>query len=456
MKQILAENKTITCYLGKPKASNLSYRFCYYVVSEPVDDGVLLFHTLTRELLLLTEDEYTHALENEVLRKKWFVVPEDTVEKNLTSTVRWIQKTTAKKEPGIFDYIIYTTTDCNARCFYCFELGRKRIPMSEETAIKTAQFIIDNHHNHTVHINWFGGEPLYNTRAMDIICERLREAGVHYVTRTISNGYLMNEENVRKCVDLWNLKRVQVSMDGTEAVYNKAKHYIYKDGNPYQIVMENIQRLLDHKVRVLVRVNMDFHNIEDLHRFTEELAQRFGSNRRFSMYAHLIIDEKKAWDAHHSIDEWTALYEEKAKLQQKMIDLGIYGGRNSRINKSLPTVACMVENPNSLVITPDGSLGVCEHYSETELIGHLDSDERDQQVIDSFRQHWEEIPECDSCFHYPQCIRVKKCPYLIPCIDAERKERRRITTLLMRNEYRFWREKNTADDDAPELEENEL
>ena len=70
---------------------------------------------------------------------------------------------------------------------------------------------------------------------------------------------------------------------------------------------------------------------------------------------YLIIDEKKAWDAHHSIVEWTALYEEKAKLQQKMIDLGIYGGRNSRINKSLPTVACMVENPNSLVITPDGS-----------------------------------------------------------------------------------------------------
>lgn len=452
MQQILAENETILTILGKPKTEDCAYRFCHYVVEERVSEGVLLFHTLTRALLLMTDGEYADAMNNQVLRNKWFVVPENTQEKKLADTVRWYLKTTKKPAKGINGYIIYTTTDCNARCFYCFELGRKRVPMSDEVAEKTAQFIIDQNHGATVHINWFGGEPFYHTRPMDIICQKLREAGIKFQSRTITNGYLLNDEIAKKCVEDWNLTRVQISMDGTEQVYNKAKRYIYKEGNPYQIVMENIQRMLDHKIRVRVRVNLDFHNIEDLNRFAEELAQRFGGNPRFSMYAHLIIDDKKPWNEHHTEEEWTELYEAKAKLQQKMLDLGIYGGRNARIKVTLPLIACMASNPNCIVITPDGSLGVCEHYSETELIGHLDSPERDQKVIDSFRQLWEDIPECETCFQYPQCLRLKKCPYIIPCIQAEREERLRIAKLLMQNEYRFWQKNQSLDEDETEFE----
>lgn len=453
MEQILKANESILNIIGKPKQSNSGYRFSFYVVAEPVEEGVLVFNTLTRELLLLTKEEYEAALENEALREKWFVVPENTEEKKLVNMIRWLQKTTTKTKGGINNYIIYTTTDCNARCFYCFELGRKRIPMSDETALKTVDFIIKNHNGKPISINWFGGEPLYNSRAMDIICQKLKEAGVEYKTRTITNGYLMNEENVRKCVELWNLRRVQISMDGTEAVYNKSKRYIYKEGNPFQIVMDNIQRLLTHGVRVIVRVNMDLHNIEDLHVFTEELAQRFSGYPKFLMYAHLIIDEKKSWDEHHSLEEWTALYEAKAKLEQKMLDLGIYAGRSPRLSKVLPHAACMAENSNSIVITPDGSLGVCEHYSETELIGHLDTAERDQSVIDSFRQYWDDIPECDSCFNYPQCLRLKKCPYIMPCISADRKANRQKIQAAMRNEFRLWSKKIKEEEESLELED---
>lgn len=438
MKQILKSNESIVRIIGKAKPSLSGYRFSHYAVEETVDEGVLLFNTLTRELLLLTQEEYDHALDNSYLRQNWFVVPSETNEKQMVQTFRWLQKTMSKEKKGIFNYIIYTTTDCNARCFYCFELGRKRVPMSEETALKTAEFIKENHNGSPVTINWFGGEPLYNTKAIDIICGQLAEAGIRYRTRTISNGYLFNEENVDKCVKLWNLKRVQISMDGTEAVYNKAKHYIYKEGNPYQIVMSNIQRLLDRGIKVIVRLNLDFHNIEDLNVFAEELAERFGTDAKFSVYDHLIIDEKKAWDEHHSLDEWTALYEAKEALERKLLRLGIFAGRNARLGRRLPHCACMAENGNSIVITPDGSLGVCEHYSETELIGHMDSPERDQGVIDSFRQRWEDIPECADCFYYPQCIRLKKCPYIIPCIAAERKEKLRNIRFAMVNEYRRW------------------
>ena len=438
MKQILSENASIRNIIGKAKISNSGYRLTHYAVAEPVEDGILLFNTLTRELLLLTQEEYDNALENQQLREKWFVVPNDLEEKKLVQLVRFVQKTMNKEKPGLTHFNIYTTTDCNARCFYCFELGRQRIPMSDETAIKTAEFIIKNNNGNPVTINWFGGEPLFNSRVMDIICQKIRDAGISYKTSMITNGYLLNDENVQKCVNLWNMRRIQISMDGTEAVYNKTKRYIYKEGNPFQIVMGNIQRLLDHDISVIVRVNMDFFNAEDLSIFAEQLAERFGGHRRFHMYSYLIIDEKKAWDKHHSLEEWDALYEAKAKLEKKMTDLGIFSGRALRISKKLPYAACMVENDNNIVVCPDGSLGICEHYSETELIGHLDSDERNQAVIDSFRVRWEDIPECDTCFYYTECIRLKKCPYIYPCFEPQRKENLRNTINTMRNEYRFW------------------
>lgn len=453
MKQILKENDSISAIIGKAKASGGDLRFSHYAVAENVDDGVLLFHTLTRELLLLTAEEYREALTNPTLREKWFVVPENTQEKQLTNMVRWVLKMKANGKPGLSNFIVYTTTDCNARCFYCFELGRKRVPMSPEMAHKTADFIIKNNNGSPITINWFGGEPLFNAQAMDIICLRLREEGISYATRTITNGYLMNEENVRKCVELWNLKRVQISMDGTEAVYNKAKRYIYKEGNPYQIVMENIQRMLDSGIMVLVRLNMDFHNLEDLNLFADELAARFGGNKKFFVYPFLIIDEKKQWDEYRSPEQWTALYAAKAALEDKLTQLGIFALRSPRLERNIMYSPCMAENSNSIVITPEGNLGVCEHYSETELIGHMDSPDRDQAVIESFRVNRDDVPECDTCFHYPECMRLKKCPYFIPCMDAERTAQRRAVSAAMRNEYKRWLNKNAEAEELITAEE---
>ena len=452
MQIISPASEAVLKILKQFKSGGATYRPLHYCVEQPAEGGMLLFNLLTRELVLLTAEEYAHRDGLAELKERWFLVPEDANEKEYADLVKWVLSNRQKKTKNITGYTIFPTTDCNARCFYCFELGRKRIPMDDKTANKTADFIIKNHNGSPITINWFGGEPLFNTSAMDIICYRLKDAGISYTTSTTSNGYLFNDENVSKCIDLWNLNRVQISMDGTEAVYNKAKRYIYKEGNPFQIVMDNIQRLLDRGICVAVRVNMDFHNIEDLHVFTEDLARRFGSYRKFFMYAHLIIDETKEWYEHHSLEEWTTLYEEKARLEKKMLDLGIYSKRSPRLAKKPPMIACMAENSNSIVIAPDGRLGVCEHYSETEIIGHLDSPERDQAVINSFRQHWEDIPECDTCVWYPQCVRLKKCPYTMACIQPERKDTLDNLAAAMRYEYRRWLE-NIQEDDNFEPEE---
>lgn len=48
-----------------------------YVLAQPVEGGVLVFHTLTRALLLLTPEEYAAPDNPPELRSSWFRVPQE-------------------------------------------------------------------------------------------------------------------------------------------------------------------------------------------------------------------------------------------------------------------------------------------------------------------------------------------------------------------------------------------
>ena len=69
-------------------------------------------------------------------------IPEETKDKEYSDLVKWVWSNRQKKGKEITSYSIFTTTDCNARCYYCFEMGRSRMPMNQETALKVVQFRI--------------------------------------------------------------------------------------------------------------------------------------------------------------------------------------------------------------------------------------------------------------------------------------------------------------------------
>ena len=73
-------------------------RMMTYCVEEPTEEGMLLFHLLTREMVLLTEEEWENRYENEYLQNHWFVVPEDCKDKEYADLVRWVLKNKQKKK----------------------------------------------------------------------------------------------------------------------------------------------------------------------------------------------------------------------------------------------------------------------------------------------------------------------------------------------------------------------
>ena len=205
--------------------SGENYRPMYYVVEQPVDEGLLLYHTMTKAMLLLTPEEAETYKTNPTalpqLIEQWFLVPQSHDDRLLSRQMTEVAKMLEKTTDAITSYTILPTTDCNARCFYCYEMGRSRVPMSQETANKTADYIIRHCQGEKVSMNWFGGEPLYNKPAITTICQRLQESGIQYSSSMISNGYLFNDDTVKEAKELWHLKWVQITLDGTEQPCSK-------------------------------------------------------------------------------------------------------------------------------------------------------------------------------------------------------------------------------------------
>lgn len=444
MQVIAKANEAILSILKNMKRSENPTRLLHYCVEQPTEDGVLLFNLLTRELVLLSQEEYAHIYENEELRNRWFIVSEETTEKEYADLVKWVLATRKKKEKNITGYTIFPTTDCNARCFYCFELGRSRIPMSEETALKTVAYIKNHCGGEKVSISWFGGEPLFNQSAIETICDGLRKENVEFKSTMVTNGYLFDEETVEKAVRDWNLKRVQITLDGTEKVYNKAKAFIYREGSAYQRVLHNMGLLLDAGVAVQVRLNMDLYNAENLLELVEELAERFAGRKGLHVYAHHIFEGNTPMAESHTEQEWEERNEAMCRLEDRINTVGL--GRKGGISKNIRLNYCMADSGRSVTILPDGNIGLCEHFSEDEFIGHMDKEGFDTAMVKSWAERVPEIPECAACFYYPECIKLKKCASGSICFRQLREEQLRKTKRQMLCEYHNWKTETEAED----------
>lgn len=448
MQTILPPSGNTIKILGKARPAEQGLRWMHYVLAQPVDGGVLVFHTLTRALLLLTPEEYAAPDNLPELRDGWFRVPQEMDDMKYADQVRFIRRMMQKEPEHTTTYTIFTTTDCNARCFYCYEMGRSRIPMSAETAHKAAAYIAAHCGGEKVHLHWFGGEPLFNKQVIDIICTDLTEKGIVYESMIISNGYLFDGATVEQAVSHWKLKSVQITLDGTEEIYNRSKAFIYKDGkSPYQVVLANIQRLLDAGVSVHIRLNMDEHNADNLMELVDELHERFGGKGKFSVYSHTLFEFAGSKAHIRAQEERRQLYQKQQRLRKKLDDCGI--GASYYLRQKLRIRQCMADSGGSLTILPNGELGLCEHYSENNLVGHLDSEELDTAMVQSFRECWEQTEDCKTCFYYPECIRLKKCTEYKECFPEMRDEYREMLLGGMLNAYAAWQKNEEADEAEP-------
>lgn len=396
----------------QPVDKTKKYRLLKFCFSERADENtLLLYNNLTKELLALNNDEALLFNNNEFscdnplveeLIKKWFLVPEEHDDLKLSDTVVFFARQ-ANTNRSITNYNIFTTTACNARCYYCFEAGTRVSTMSPETAAATAEYIIKHCDKKKVSIQWFGGEPLCNMQAIDIICQKLRESNIEYTSTIISNGYLFDENVASKAKNNWNLKLAQITIDGMQETYNRVKNFVHNNANPFSRVIGNIRLLLEQDIKVDVRMNMDLYNEVELHQLTDYLKDQFGAYKNFVVHANLIYEDVGFTPTKRTDEQREFIFDKYFDLYNHFKDAKIV--RKPVLSNRVVVNRCMADSYNSAQISPEGKLGNCEHYPDEFFYGTV--------FDDTPRQIWtdyvDKIEECYDCPIYPTCFILKRC-----------------------------------------------
>lgn len=386
--------------------ATINYRLASYVIRMEISGSILLYNVLTKELLLIENT----ILEQEVLVKKWFLVPYDFDETNFISQVKNTYTCLNKRKTGVSNYTIFPTTDCNARCYYCFEKGQSRMHMNEHIAYQIIDFIDKHNHSEEINIQWFGGEPLYNIRVIDTISSGLIKRGIRFKSSMTTNGYLFNDIVIDKSLSIWNLYKAQITLDGTEKIYNKSKAYIHQDNNPYRRVLENIEKLLYRNIDVTIRLNISSNNISDLKNLVEQLSIQFSHQPHLYVYATPIyelisINE----DSRRKV--FNALIDLQNIIYQKGLGIKYEYFSKPRLNHCKSDNNC-----DSIIIFPDGNIGLCEHKFEGTYIGSVSDGIINYDEVESWGIY-EKFSRCKKCFLFPDCLKISKCATNAKCYD---------------------------------------
>ena len=386
-----------------------------WTIRFPADNGIIIYNFLTGEGICFENDKEIEE-KSEYLFTRYFFVPEDHDDRRLVDELRAAVRLINQTE-DITSYKILTTTDCNARCAYCYELGMKREDMSIETAGKVVDYIKKHYGGKKVTLAWFGGEPLLNTGVIDHICMEMVNAGIDYTSVMTSNGYLFDQELADKAKKLWRLNNIQITLDGTGDNYNRIKAYVDAADDPYVRVLDNIKKLTEHEIHVNVRLNMDLENFVDLCDLAEELGKRFHGNEFFDVYASGLFQDT---EAEGETEKKKRLFESLGVLRKLLHEKGF--GRKSVKKLKLKTSACMADGDNHRGISPTGRLMKCEHHIFTRLTGDIRDEKEDKALLSEWKAMMPYGEICDDCPALPVCYKLLNCPVSHICSTEEKKQ----------------------------------
>lgn len=415
---------------------NKNYKKSIYTIEYSTNDETIIYNFLSMNLIIYKNDEFLDIFDK--LVEFGFYTDSDTDEYELalnfrkSNTTEFINENTLNKT--LFNsYVILTTSDCNANCFYCFEKGSKRLHMPDKIAEDVANYIIKHYDGESVYIGWFGGEPLYNTRVIDIICDKLIENNINYSANLTTNASLVTDDVLNKIHNKWHIKNIQVTFDGIYEEYDKIKKY--SDGSTFDSVMDCIESLLENNCTISFRLNYNLRNKNSLKEIIDYIYNRFYNKYKnlITIYCHEIFELVYSKDT----NVLEKAYAEVIELNNYIFDK--FNISTLYLFNSPQSHGCMADNTNSFVINPFGQFTKCEHYIDEifgENVGSIYSDEFDIDKLNSWKERIEPIENlCNDCPIFPNCYRLKKCHGLNICHTYLRSKLMTLYTNKLKEEY---------------------
>lgn len=417
------------------------FKFSYYNLVYKTSDAVLVYNTASEAIVSFTNDEF-NAIEIwlrsnlnpiqiediQALARQGIIVYENEDE---LFKIKYIINSSVYNTARIKSFVIYPTTECNARCFYCFAHddiihGQK---MSKETADSLLDFIVGHiEDGDEVVFRWFGGEPLMACDVIDyIICSfRERLNTTEYSSIITTNASLIDEKLLEHAVSVWHLKKLLIPVDGAQNSHNKRKNYKERTTvNHYKALLDVIHLVLEKGIYCVTRVNLDHNNIAEFEQILKDLHS-FGSHPNFYLQATTLHTPEFLAKCRNSVfyktEEYEVLY---AMLFRKMLEYGFYRTAAEIVPRRQLSV-CEAKLNNHFLVSSDGHIYACEQEAHlpSNSIGHCKYGISHNKNISKWI-NGDVAKECAECQYLPICLggcsyyRNRKDGLVSPCTRAK-------------------------------------
>ena len=392
------------------------YKWSDFNVIRIESSETLVYNTFSKSLVLLSWDIRHRQIEDlrsdevQILYSCNIIVNIDLDEQVKYWEIHHLLRQIEYYTHAINRYNILTTTGCNARCFYCFEDGVDIKTMSSRTAEQVATYIYNNSLNtEMVELRWFGGEPLVNYKAIDIICSNLQKMGQPFYSTISSNGTLIGLPHIYNSLKKWNFKKVRLSFDGLKEEHNRRKNYP-SIPDAYTVTLENVDKLIAIGVETSIRLTFDENNLNDIFKVAEMLIKRYKDNKLVKVYSRCIFEKLTTIAANNNLAQVKKLVEFKEFIDSLLFKNGLYDETKWQPIGYQPSF-CAANNPNAVVIDPMGRLTSCETITpNTQFWGDITNGVTD----DNEKNRWIEITpikeKCKTCHFLPSCTTFSLCP----------------------------------------------
>jgi uncharacterized protein len=384
-------------------------KFSRYVKIYPYNEAAgysLLYSTKRASKILLPASMLESAEEGtlspsdlKTLVDLGFLVPDSEEEKRQMLTVfesaHWDR----------FSAIVVMNLDCNLACTYCYEGKMKgKHYMSSETAGLLIDFIEDSSEGRSVHLDFYGGEPLLSLGLVKEISGRLMSSlkaqNLGYSFSLVTNGTLLSRKNAEGLLPL-GLKGAKVTLDGPRHLHDRSRPFKGMTGS-FDKIVRNIRDVCGI-IDIQIGGNYSHDNFRGFPALLDYLIEEGITPDKVSVVKFTPITKAKAEfslpefdDGCSSINEpW--IVESSLFLREEILKRGF---DTSALRPSF----CMIESRDDIVVNYDGTLYKCPGFLgwKEMAVGDL------KRGLDDYgRSHnldvWKK-DECLECAYLPLCF----------------------------------------------------
>jgi len=311
---------------------------------------------------------------------------------------------------------ILPTFGCNLGCDYCF-VGKKHGLMGMDIQEKIVRFVeskVVSDHPPSMHVDWFGGEPLLGLKIIERLSERFLDIcglyGLPYQAQVITNGTMITNATVNTLLRA-GVDRLQITIDGPAEMHDVRRPYKKGSGSSFDAIMESLPRVIGRFV-VRLRINVDDRNIGEVWPLLDIFDRAGWLGPETNFFPHLARISAFT-DACSSASPYVTplddFYSAQFKWMEELDARGVPLLEQGRYQFPEPKLYnCGAVGKNGFVFTPEGEIHKCglEVDNSATAVGHL------HRGIDENSPHYTRFADyspfankvCRDCEFLPTCL----------------------------------------------------